>query len=258
MKRTIAYVLTAILMMCLLTSCGSKGIDQNYGMTKFAECDGVKVYYQKDGEWAEYVAKHIREDADDFFQKTKISPDVEIFMFDKKEDFLKNMKTELVQGMDRYYIIDKIEPNKLIAVDIDDADALNQETTYIYTCLNYVTADKIGENYKDISTWLGNGMSIYFSYGDDVERIALMHLSGKKAVISYEDTKKEPSPTDSTYYSFSQLYFKYLMDTYGWDKCETLVKTMNYEEAFGKTEEEIYEEWKTYLQNTERFRVIFS
>ena len=113
MRKTVA-VLTAMLAVCLLASCGSKGIDQNYGMKNVAEYNGVQVYYQKDAEWAEYLAKHITEDANGFFEKTKCSPDMRIYLFDKKEDFLKNMKTQIEPSLERYYIADRIEPNKYI------------------------------------------------------------------------------------------------------------------------------------------------
>lgn len=257
MKRAIIGVLTIFFSVCLFASCGSKGIDQNYGMKKSAEYNGVKVYYQKDAEWAEYLAKHITEDANGFFEKTKCSPDMSIYLFDKKEDFLKNMTTQIEPSLERYYIVDQIEPNKLIAVSMDDAGVYSQKQGYMYTFLNTVTSDKIEQKYKNISPWLGSGMSIYFSYGEDVERIALRNLSGKKAVIPFEDTQKSPSPADNSYYSFSQLYFKYLMDTYGWDKCDVLAETMDYPAVLGKSEEEIFEEWKMYLQSNERFSVIF-
>ena len=45
-------------------------------------------------------------------------------------------------------------------------------------------------------------------------------------------------------YQFSYTYVDYLIRTYGFDKTIKLVKTGSYENTFGKTEQEIYNDWK--------------
>lgn len=51
-------------------------------------------------------------------------------------------------------------------------------------------------------------------------------------------------------YAFSYLYIEYLDQTYGWDKVAAFAKGEgSYQEIFGKTEAELYDDWRLYLQS---------
>ncbi len=48
---------------------------------------------------------------------------------------------------------------------------------------------------------------------------------------------------------FAHTYIKYLHSEYGWDRVIELIKTENYEQIFGKSPKEIYDEWIKYINN---------
>ena len=50
-------------------------------------------------------------------------------------------------------------------------------------------------------------------------------------------------------YTFANTYIEYLESTYGWSKVLELIETENYGQVFGKSSEEIYDEWVLYLNN---------
>ena len=50
-------------------------------------------------------------------------------------------------------------------------------------------------------------------------------------------------------YTFANTYIEYLESTYGWSKVLELIYTEKYEQVFGKSSEEIYDEWVLYLNN---------
>lgn len=48
---------------------------------------------------------------------------------------------------------------------------------------------------------------------------------------------------------FTHTYIEYLDVTYGWDSVLKLLKTEDYQECFGKSQQDIYNEWVEFLIN---------
>lgn len=51
-------------------------------------------------------------------------------------------------------------------------------------------------------------------------------------------------------YELSCVFVEYVVSEYGYESLRTLLKTANRQEALGKDDAEIYEEWKAFLANT--------
>ena len=67
----------------------------------------------------------------------------------------------------------------------------------------------------------------------------------------YKETrKKNPIAfSNSGGYIFAHTYIEYIDKTYGWGAVLELIKTENYKDVFGRTQEEIYDEWVDYLNH---------
>lgn len=44
-------------------------------------------------------------------------------------------------------------------------------------------------------------------------------------------------------------YIEYIDKKYGWEKLMEIIKTEDYEMVFGKSDEDIYNEWVDYIKN---------
>lgn len=50
-------------------------------------------------------------------------------------------------------------------------------------------------------------------------------------------------------YTFANTYIEYIDKKYGWEKLMEIIKTEDYETVFGKSDEDIYNEWVDYIKN---------
>lgn len=94
-----------------------------------------------------------------------------------------------------------------------------------------------------VELWLTEGIALYLSNGKPLSREYL------DSIPSFEDTCTTNPITfsDCGGYIFAHTYIEYLEKSYGWETVLRLVKTQNYEDCFGKTKREIYDEWVNYL-----------
>jgi hypothetical protein len=91
-----------------------------------------------------------------------------------------------------------------------------------------------------------NGLATYLSK-QAPERNQLVYASRP----SMEQMKTDNALAFGNYggYAYSYSYVDYLVQTYGWDNVRAYASGYaSYEAAFGKSEQEIYEEWGRYLQ----------
>lgn len=97
----------------------------------------------------------------------------------------------------------------------------------------------------DIHLWLTEGMALYLSNGEEFCKEYLEEMK----IPTYEDTcTRNPIRfSNCGGYTFANTYIEYLESTYGWSKVLKLIETENYEQVFGKSSEEIYDEWVLYL-----------
>lgn len=142
-----------------------------------------------------------------------------------------------------WYIGDNIK-NKVIIVSPnspgkqhnyeDTADAALHE--YIHTLMWSIN--------PRLSKFINEGMAGYIS-GNTKPSIKFNNIP------SYEDTKITNPITFGNHnmYPISYTYIEYLDKTYGMGKVLQLIKTDNYSQTFGKTENEIFEEWIVFLKS---------
>ena len=100
---------------------------------------------------------------------------------------------------------------------------------------------------EDVDLWLTEGMALYLSNGEPFYKENLEYFS----IPTYGNTNSN-NPlifSNSGGYTFAHTYIEYLDKTYGWDRVLKLIETEDYENGFGKTKKEIYEEWISYIES---------
>jgi hypothetical protein len=111
---------------------------------------------------------------------------------------------------------------------------LNATLHELVHSINYYMNDKL-------SYFWDNGLATYLA-----EQKPQESDYSNREIPSLEDLHTENGLKFGTMggYAFSYKYIEYLDQTYGWDKVLDYVKGAgSYEEAFGKSEEELYHDW---------------
>lgn len=207
----------------------------------------INVYYEQEEAAAEdvfayadeataYIAKQLG-----FTEKA----DVNVYIYDSQ----KTMQTKkygylaLVLGLD-WYIGDN-RGTKVLLTSPANPGAVHTYDDNKYAVLHEIVHAYVSVMNEDIDLWLTEGMALYLSNGEPFYREYLDHRS----IPSYQDTCSNNPLTfsDCGGYTFAHTYIEYLDVTYGWDNVLTLLETEDYEECFGKSREEIYNEWVEYI-----------
>lgn len=99
----------------------------------------------------------------------------------------------------------------------------------------------------NIHLWLTEGMALYLSNGQPFYKAYLEELE----IPKYSDlqTKNPMKFEECNGYLFASTYIEFLDVTYGWDNVLELLKKEEYQKVYGKTEQELYKEWVSYLMN---------
>ena len=97
----------------------------------------------------------------------------------------------------------------------------------------------------DIDLWLTEGMALFLSNGQEVNKETLLSIP----LPSYADTKtKNPIRfTLSHAYNYAHTYIEYIKTAYGWDSVLKLIQTQNYKKVFNKSRKAIYNEWIDFI-----------
>ena len=94
---------------------------------------------------------------------------------------------------------------------------------------------------ETVNIWLDEGVATYLAGQEST-------LPSK--VPEFEAMQAEDQSTflENEGYAFSYKYVEFLERTYGSEKIVRLIRTHEYEEVFGKTALEIYNEWVSYME----------
>lgn len=104
-----------------------------------------------------------------------------------------------------------------------------------------------------MSYWLDNGLAGYLSGQEPT------HLTGSASRIPTLEQTRVRGPlaplrfADMDGYAFSYTYVEHLTEAYGWPAVRELAQGASFEEAVGRTEEQVHQEWTEFVR--ERYRV---
>lgn len=220
----------------------------------------TKGMHEIQGEWINVYYEQEEAAAQDVFTyaDSQTAEIAEILGFQEKQnvniyiyDHQSTMQTKkygylaYLLGLD-WYIGDNIGTDVLLT------SPANPGKVHDYDEVKYAVLHEIVHAYvsvlnEDIDLWLTEGVALYLSNGEPFyhEYIETM------GIPSYHDTCSNNPLTfsDCGGYTFAHTYIAYLTQTYGWDRVLLLLKTEDYKQCFGKSGQQIYNDWVTYLTN---------
>ncbi len=212
----------------------------------------VNVYYETEKVAAKDVFDYADSKTEDIANQLGFSekPDVNVYIYDNQE----TMQTKKygyiapLLGLD-WYIGDNIGTNVILTSPANPGQMHTYDNNK-YAVLHEIVHAYVSVINEDIDLWLTEGMALYLSNGEPFyKEYVESHL-----IPTYRDTCSNNPLTfsDCGGYIFAHTYIEYLDKAYGWDKVLQLIETENYEECFGKSQKEIYDEWVKYINNYPR------
>lgn len=208
----------------------------------------ITVYYEREDTAAKDVFEYADLATADIAKELGFSerPNVNVYIYDF-QDTMQTKKYGYIApllGLD-WYIGDNI------GTDVILTSPANPGKMHTYDNNKYAVSHEIVHAYisvinDDIDLWLTEGVALYLSNGEPFCR----EYIESNGVPSYRDTCSNNPLTfsDCGGYTFAHTYIEYIDKTYGWDKVLHLIESENYEECFGKSREEIYDEWVNYIK----------
>lgn len=137
-----------------------------------------------------------------------------------------------------WYVGDVKKGAVLLSAPEATKDILVHELVHVYT-------QRIN---PDISYWLGNGLATYLA-GQAPKEDRLIASCAPSYSLTREDGLLTPLHfAEADGYAFSYSYVSFLSETYSWGQLMELMRTMDFQKAFGESEKAIYNEWINRLR----------
>lgn len=213
------------------------------------EGDWVNVYYEIEKEAAEDVFRYADSETEFVAKKLgfKEKQNVNVYIYDSQST-MQTKKYGLIGpllGLD-WYIGDNIGCNVILTSPANPGKVHDYDNNK-YAVLHEIVHAYISVLNPDIPLWLTEGCALYLSNGGEFHREYLDAMP----IPTYKETNTRNPITfsDCGGYTFAHTYIEYIDVTYGWDKVLQLIKTEDYEDTFGKSRKEIYDEWVEYIEN---------
>ena len=247
----VGKILITVVILCLLLV----GINfiptwklETRGMHRL-EGSWVDVYYEEEELAArdvflladaqtEYVAKKLG-----FSEKQ----DVNIYIYDSQSTMQTKKYGYLgpLLGLD-WYIGDNIGTNVILT------SPANPGRMHDYDSIKNAVVHEVVHAYvsvmnPDIRLWLTEGMALYLANGEPFDREYFSYME----IPTYAETCTWNPITfsNSGGYTFAHTYIEFLNEMYGWEAVLQLIETEDYKGIFGKTDQELYAEWVTFLEH---------
>lgn len=166
---------------------------------------------------------------------------INIYVYDKQETFWSKRMGFLSQIMNfNWYIGDNRGTDVLLL------SPANTNSDHSYDSIKNAVVHEMVHAYNSV---LNPNMKLWFNEG------LAVYLAGQKPVddfykyfsipeISQMHTADNAEFSEFGGYQFAYTYIAYLAEKYGFHRVLEFAKTADYEQTFGKSEKEIYSEWK--------------
>lgn len=209
----------------------------------------VNVYYETEKAAAKDVFDYADSKTEDIAEQLGFSekPDVNVYIYDNQET-MQTKKYGYVApllGLD-WYIGDNKGTNVILTSPANPGKVHTYDNNK-YAVLHEIIHAYVSVINEDIDLWLTEGVALYLSNGEPFYK-EYIETNG---MPKYRDTCSNNPLTFSNCggYTFAHTYIEYIDKIYGWNKVLQLIETENYEECFGKSKKEIYDEWVHYIRN---------
>lgn len=210
--------------------------------------DWITVYYESHEDAARDVFALTEAEAGRLTQKLGFSnkQDLKLYIYDKQSTFQtkKYGLAALILNLN-WYIGDNRGSTVILS---SPAEVTNQAS---YDRRKYAAPHELVHALNSILNskmplWLNEGAALYLTNGDPPDDL---YDNSPIPTLQQMDTKSPVGFSNIGGYYFAHTYIEYLDKTYGWEKVLMLLKTSDYNNAFGSAKETIYQEWIAYLKD---------
>lgn len=244
--RCIFIILGVLAIIAIVNFMPTLSLETN-GMTKL-EGQWIDVYYETEAEAAKDVFEYAERETATIAERLGFleAPDVNVFIYDSQST-MQTKKYGLIApflGLG-WYIGDNI------GTDVILTSPANPGEVHSYDNIKYAVLHEIVHAYvsvlnEDIDLWLTEGCALYLTNGEPFYKDYIEQLG----IPTYKETCSNSPLTFSNCggYTYAHTYIEYIELKYGWDAVWEILETENYEEVFGKSREDMYDEWIVYLK----------
>lgn len=245
--RVLLLIISFLVLLCIINFIPA--IHLKTSNMKMLKGEWVNVYYEQEEKAAEDVFQYADSQTEDIAKKLGFheKQNVNIYIYDHQST-MQSKKYGLIGpilGLD-WYIGDNIGTNVILTSPANPGPAHTYDDNK-YAVLHEIVHAYISVVNPDIHLWLTEGTALYLSNGEEFYKEYLNSMS----MPTFKDigTRNPIRFSNCGGYTFSSTYIEYMDVTYGWDRVLKLIKTEDYGKCFGKSQEEIYGEWVTYLED---------
>lgn len=209
----------------------------------------VNVYYETEEAAAQDVFQYADGATEDIAKKLGFNEkqDINVYIYDYQNTMQKKKYGFIAPLLNLdWYIGDNIKTNVILTSPANPGEVHDYDNNK-YAVLHEIVHAYIGVINENTDLWLSEGTALYLSNGEPFYK----EYIDNNGVPTYKNTCSNNPLTFSNCggYAFAHTYIEYLDVTYGWDKVLNLIKTEDYDECFGKSKKEIYDEWVNYISN---------
>lgn len=219
----------------------------NNGSMRAISGDWITVYYETKEEAAQDVFALAEKEAERLTQKLGFEQkqDLKLYIYDRQSTFQtkKYGLMALLLNLD-WYIGDN-RGNTVILASPGEATAQNEYDKRKYAAPHEMVHALGSILNPKMPLWLTEGAALYLANGNPPQ-----NLYNRSPVPTPQqmDTRNPVEFSDMGGYDFAHTYLEFMDKTYGWNKVLILLKTGDYQAAFGKTKETVYQEWVAFLK----------
>ena len=212
----------------------------------------VTVYYQKEKNAASSVYNLAGGQAPYLQQMTGLDEEkqVNIYVYDRPSTT--RMKKYGVLGafvgMDGY--MGECKGNNMILVSPANPGKIRTKEEVTNHMIYELLDCYLSEVNERLSLWVKEGTILYLMDGSSYLEENLEDLEEPELPALEEMTKNDEKHFQEIHGSaYAPLYLEYLDDNFGWDSVRAFLRNEDYEEAFSKTEEEVYQGFTSYMES---------
>lgn len=217
------------------------------GMTKL-EGQWIDVYYETEIEAAKDVFQYAEAETIAIAERLGFSeaPDVDVYIYDhqstmqtKKYGFIAPLL-----GLD-WYIGDNIGTDVILTSPANPGEMHTYDNNK-YAVLHEIVHAYVSVLNEDVDLWLTEGCALYLTNGEPFYKDYIEQLG----IPTYKETCFNNPLIFSSCggYTYAHTYIEYIEVKYGWDAVLEILESKNYEEVFGKSREDMYDEWIVYIR----------
>lgn len=217
------------------------------GMSEL-EGQWIDVYYESETEAANDVFAYAEKETAIIAERLGFSkaPDVNVYIYDAQST-MQTKKYGFIApflGLD-WYIGDNIGTDVILTSPANPGKVHNYDNNK-YAVLHEITHAYISVLNDDIDLWLTEGCALYLTNGEPFYKEYIEQCE----IPTYKEICSNNPLTFSNCggYTYAHTYIEYIEAAYGWNAVLEIIETEDYEEVFGKTKENIYNEWVAYIK----------